>query len=438
MVDPRRARARGLGTCFAAVLLVSSGGGARVLAGELAYGAGYSFTYDSNPTLVATNPTSDQIHEALAGFAYRESTGTVNARLLAQAEARSYRHDTFGDDSFLFLDGAAVWSIVPKTLDWAVEDTRRETRIDLTVADTPANRATTNAFSTGPDFTLRLGSATTLGLGARYGRFEIEDAGGNRRSTGFARLQYLLSGASKLTANYESTRIRVEPPSVFSETRREDLFARYEARTSAANQVALDVGATRIAPEGGEDLSRRRMQLSIGRQLTPVSGIRASLADYVSDTFTDSLTQDALVLAPPASIDVYRARKGGMNYHGASGPLGYSLQGHAQRVDYETLDNDYKEKGGRFELTWQHSFDLRLHASTALLRRRFPGLGRTDDESTIAIGVTYMLTRNVRLVADAGYQETDSTLNPEAIVGRRVRLFLAYSSSPPFTPQSRR
>jgi hypothetical protein len=435
--DAAQALARGAGARCAALLVLLSCH-VEAGAGELAFGAGYTFTYETNPTRAVTNPVSDVRHEVLAGFAYQETTSSVKARALAQAEARRYRRDTFPDDTFLYFDGAAVWSMVPRTLDWTVEDNLGETRIDLSIPDTPNNRIQSNTFTTGPDLTLRLGSATNLILGGRYGKYDLEDAGGNERFTGSARLQHLLTGASKLTLNYEHTLLQVEPPTAVAEARREDLYLRFESRSSTANEVALDLGATRIAPEGHEEATHPRAQLSFARQLTTATGIRGSVSDYVSDAYTDSLTRQIVFLAPPPGNDVYRAQAVALSIASVSGALSFNLQGYGRKIDYELIDGDYDEAIGRLDMAWQSSPDLRLGANAEYIKRTFASSGTADIEKTATLGFTYLLTRALSIAVDAGYQEVENTGAPGIITASRLRAIVGYSTLPLYTPRSRR
>ena len=437
MGESRRARARGLATYCVAILILG-GWRAGVLAGELAYGAGYSLTYETNPTKVSTNPVADHNQEVIAGLFYNESTANLKARLLLQAEARDYRRDSFPDDTYVYLDGTAVWSIAPKTLDWTIADRREETRVDLTVVDTPANRAITNNFSTGPDLTLRFGRATALVLGARYGQVDVEDQGKNWRTTGYARLDYLLSAASKVRLNYESSLIKAEPVGAVEAVRREDLYVSYDSRISPTDELTLEIGATRVAPDGEETPSRRRIRLLYGRNFSPTSGIRLSLVDHVSDTYIDFITTDTLVIAPPSGNDVYRTRGGGATYFLTSGRVRLELGGYTQGVEYETIGDDYDEDAGNLRFTWQQAVDFGVNANATHTRRHFPDLGRTDVETDFGVGATYQLSRTVRLVASGGYERTVISPTEQRTSNTTLSLLLSISSDPFYVPQSRR
>src|ERR1700704_1911796 len=99
-------------------------------AGQSDFGVGLSLARSSNITRVETNPQSDWTQAVMAGLSYRESTIDVNARVLAQVERRRYSRHTFSDDTAEFLDGAAVWLVLPRRLTWNIEDTFRQTLLD--------------------------------------------------------------------------------------------------------------------------------------------------------------------------------------------------------------------------------------------------------------------------------------------------------------------
>jgi len=205
--------------------------------------------------------------------------------------------------------------------------------------------------------------------------------------------------------------------------------------------VTIDVGTTRLVPEGGEELNGRIARLSAARQLTSESALRVSLAYEISETYRDLLGG----LAGPtvqgnsaATLDLYRSQRGEVSYAIQDGRFGYTLQGYARRVDYEQLDDlDYEEKGGRLAWTWLYSGDTRFHANADYLTRTFLSLERTDVERNIGVGVTYRLTRNVSVVAEGVRTESESTALGN-FVNRRGMLLLGYSTGPLYAAQSRR
>ena len=450
VADASRARTRRFGTGFVAILCWSCVGGAPVLAGELALGAGYSMLRDSNLTRVPTDPIADWTQTLIGGIAYQENTVDVNARLLAQVENRSFVNNTFPDDNGFYLEGAGVWTLLPRQFVWTVEDIFREVLRDISAVDVPTNRAKANSLSTGPDFTFRLNPSNTSVVGTRYGRFDIEGPGDNERVAAYARWLLQASAEGTFSLNYEVMRTDFEPPATFTQSVREDRFIRYFTRP-ALDATTIDFGTTRVRPKGGEEMNGRLARLSTARLLTPDSTLRVLLADEISDTYSDMLlalgsltgstpggTLTPLQGSSLATADVYRSRRGDLTYANQDSRFGYTLQGYARRIDFEQLNQDSKEKGGRLEGSWLYSGDTRFHANADYVRRTFLSFERTDVERNSRVGVTYRLTRELSLVAEGARTETESTSPTANFVSRRAMLLFAYSTGPLYAVRPRR
>ncbi len=74
--------------------------------------------HDSNITRT-TDPRAEWTETLFGGIAYAERTVDLTARLLAQVEKRDFVRNTYQNDTAYFLNGAAVWTIVPQQLSWA-------------------------------------------------------------------------------------------------------------------------------------------------------------------------------------------------------------------------------------------------------------------------------------------------------------------------------
>jgi len=284
--DVDRAIARSFRTWCAATLCWAGFGSTPVLAGELAYGAGYSLAYDSNINRVPSGATPEFTQTLLGGFAYQERTTNLNARLLAQVERRDYLRQTYTQDKSFFVEGAGVWTILPKQFAWSVEDAARQLRVDIAAPDTPSNRTNVNSLSTGPDFTLRFDPTNTAAIGARYGRFDTGiGVGDNNRHSANARLLHSVSSQTTLSANYEATRVDFKDPAL-AKILREDRFLGYAMRAPPSS-MTIDAGAARVLREGAGELKSRLARIAAAYQLNSTSTLQLSLADQVSDAGSD-------------------------------------------------------------------------------------------------------------------------------------------------------
>jgi len=397
------------------------------------------------------------------------NTANVTARVLAQVERRHFVHQTFIDDTTGYLDGTAVWTMLPRRFAWTVEDVFRAVQVSITAPDTPANRTKANSLSTGPDFTFPFSSTNSAVIGGRYGRFDIENSNtDNRRYTGFARGVHAISPQTKLSLSYEAVRVHLEPGAqVFPKILREDWFGRFE-NVSVTNSTMIDVGTSRVTRYGDPDLpnpggatpprtlaGRRLERLTLSEAFTPQSTLRLSLSDQVSDTYTDLISGVTSPTAPRdagaviiqsadfVNGDLYRSRRGDLAYVNDDGRFGYTLQGYRRRVDFETLDQDYSEKGGRFVLTW-FTGPMRLNVSADYGRRSFypdktsPLFGRTDTDRNYSAAVSYKLNGNLTVALEGGRVERQSTAPSVSFVDDRVMLLLGYSTGALYESRTRR
>lgn len=422
------------------------GFGAPVLAAEFAYGAGYSLTYDSNIARVPNNALNEWTQSLIGGLAFQERSVDLNARVSAEVEWRDYIFNRYSDGEAYFVNGAAVWTILPQQFSWTVEDVSRQVLVDVTAPDTPANRANSNALSTGPDFTFRLNPTNSAAIGARYGRFDIAGPGDNVRYSAYARLLRRVSEPTTVSLNYEPSRVYFDEPALYTKVSREDLFVRYDTRF-ALNSVTIDLGASRITRDGAEDLSGPLARLLVAYQLTSSSALRASLAEEYSETSSDLLKGVTSTTAPTDAArrgttdavtnDIYYSKSGDLTYTNQDGIFGYNLRGYARRVDYQQLLQDYDERGGRFGFTWFVSGETQIRVHTEYLKRIFRDFDQTDTESTASVGVTYRLTRNVNVSLDGARIERASTAPTNNFVDWRAVLLLGYSTGPLYAVQSR-
>jgi hypothetical protein len=421
-------------------------------AGEFDFGVGLSLAHNSNIARVETNPQSEWSQALMAGLSYRENTIDVTARVLGQMERRRFYNHTFSDDTGGFLDGAAVWTILPRRFTWAVEDAFRQVLLNITAPDTPTNRTKSNSLSTGPDFTFPLSSTNSAVIGGRYGRIDIENSiNDNRRYTAYVRGVHALSAQTKLSLNYEAGRAYFEPGAqVFPKILREDWFGRYENRSSA-NSTTVDVGTSRVTRYGGPALEGGRLaRLTLSEAFSSQSTLRLALSDQISDTYTDLIAGVVSSTAPRetgvvalsgsafASGDLYHSKRGDLAYVNNDGRFGYTLQAYGRRVDFVTLSQDYHEKGGTFLWTWLYSGAMRFNATADYTKRTFESLDREDKDRNFGAGVTYRLNQNVTIAMEGGRTERESTKASSSFVDNRVMLLLGYSTGPLYTVQSRR
>jgi hypothetical protein len=436
-------------------------GAAPSLAVQIDYGVGLSATYESNIYKTTTNPAPELYWSYIGAAFIRESNQDLDLRTLIQIEHRKFTKHTFPDDTTAFLDGAALWTLMPRRLTWALEDTFREIQLNVTAPDTPGNRTKSNTLSTGPDLTFTVDSSNSVVVGGRYGRFDVQNSDtDNKRYTGYLRGLHLLSLQSKLSLNAEVTRVFFEPAATaFPNVLQENLYARYES-LYAGSGVTLDLGRTHVTQlDGGQSLAGNIERVALFKAFGPASTLRVTYSNEISDTYSDLIRGVTLTAAPLdpgvvvlqglATADLYHSELATAAYINQDGRFQYTVLALGRKVDFATLDEDYDEKGGRLYATWVQSGTTRFTLSGDFSRRTYSTLladptnpagspTRVDTDRNYIASMDYKLNRNLTLTMVANLLRRDTNAPGLSYVDRRVMVLAGYSFGHQFDVQSRR
>jgi hypothetical protein len=456
---PRGSSCTGLGGskswCALSLLCAACLHAAAALGGDLGYGAGTYLSYESNINRVETNPSPDLIEAVFGGLSYREDTGDAVARLYSYVERRHYARHTNPDDTRGYLQGTGSWTIMPKRLVWIVDDTFQELQLNVTVPNSPSNLTKSNSLNTGPELIFPLGPVNSLITGARYGRFDIENSNADQqRYLGYVRAVHTTPSRSKLSLNYEATRIFFKPGNSYSVALRQDWFAHFETGESAyaGDGAKIDIGKSRVvqyidesstATSGGTldgHIARVMLSKALSREFT----IRASYSDQISDTYSDliaGIAGSSGTLAPTespvfliqgtgtATSDFYHSKRGDLSFSSRGGDIEYTLTPYKRLVDFQTLDQDYNEVGGTFFLRWTLSGATRFDVYGNYSSRNYDTLDRKDTDRNYGASMEFRVNRNLTLSMVAGQTQRQSTAPGNSYVDQRITLFVGYGAN---------
>jgi hypothetical protein len=419
------------------------------LAIQLDYGIGTYLLAESNITRTETDGKPEVTAAVLGGVQLQENNSDVVARGLAQVEHRHFTRATFSDDNTLFIDGNSIWNMVPRRLSWMLSDTFREVQLSITSPNTPSNRTKSNSLITGPDATFAIDGANSLVFGARYGRFDIENsAADNRRYGGFVRAIHALSSENALSLNYEAGRIFFEPAATqFPEVVKENGYVRFES-VNAGSGATIDVGRTHVVRYGGDPLDGNLVRATLLKGFGKDAGLRLSYADEISDTYSDLIrgviSLSSAPVDPPAIVvtglsttDLYHSKRGEVDFLNQEGRFQYTLQGWLRKVDFETINDDYDEKGARGGANWLMSAALRFNAYGEYSSRNYFIIDRQDTDRNYIVGVDYRLNSNLIVRIEGGLSQRDSSVPGASYADKRGLLFLGFGTGA-FDVRSRR
>ena len=410
-------------------------------AGELAYAFGYVGEYSDNIRRTPTDAQSEWINSAIAGIAYRENGPALDAHLLAQAEYRDYKKDTYNVGPLYYADASFLWRIAPQRLSWVLVDRYDQITRDITLPGTPENLVNSNVLNTGPDLFIRLGQGNTLVLELRYGNASYSELDlDNSRYGTSVRWLYAVNTEMTYSLNYQAEQIMYENEILNDNTQRQDYFIRVERREARA-RFLLDLGFTQIDRDHAGEANGPAVRLTWAEQLTSESSAGIQIASEYLDAGTALLsTATNLTPAPgptPSSTtageptsDLFYMKRAEVFYALGGGNFGTNLRAYYRDIDYEIAPLDRKEGGGRLDITYNPSSVLATTVYGSHLDVQYQSFSRDDRENEAGIRFLYRINSNVSATLDGRKTWRYSTDALQEYIDKRVLFSLRYSSSP--------
>ena len=157
---------------------------------------------------------------------------------------------------------------VPGRFEWVLTESFGQSEIDPFAASTPDNRENINYFTTGPDFTVRLGSVGSLTLFGRYSMTQFEDSNfDDERLLGGLSLGRDLSARSNVSLNATAERVEFDDQTAGSDYDRQSAFLRYEIE-GARTTIGAGSGRTARFTTTATTSSSPLFELDISRDLS--------------------------------------------------------------------------------------------------------------------------------------------------------------------------
>lgn len=388
---------------------------------DLSYSLGYGLEYTDNALLTPDNKQEEWTNSARAGFSLLHSSPTIEARIASDAEYRTYRNNTFPDETLFNLNLLGKWNISPQRFSWTVEDYHNQTAINPIGPSTPNNRQNTNTLSTGPDFTLRMNPVHALEFGARHSRntYQITDID-NTRVSGYARWAYQSTPSTRLSLDLNAESVDYDNQQVSSNInfKRKDAFFEVSNRL-ARNQFVLDAGTTRINRDNAPDVTGGLGRFSWTREISSTSNIAMYASTKLSDAGQQALSQgqtaSAGPLQPTSSIqvvsgDVFRTKSVEVIYSFQRAYGSNVFRAFRQKDEFETSLADEDRRGGGFEIGYD--FSEALSTSIAGSYARVENFGTIPSliyrDKTFGIRFVNRFTHRVSLGLDLRENRRDS------------------------------
>jgi len=414
-------------------------------ADQFAYGVGYLGEYSDNITLAPTDPQSDWINSAILGIAYLNNGPDVAAQVRAQAQYRDYQNNVYPDGPLYYVDGAAIWNILPQTLSWSVTDRYDQLTADVTLPNTPNNWVNTNALSTGPDAFLHFGHRNTLVLGARYGAASFSDHQfDNSRAGGYANWVYAQTQELSYSINYQYQDVRYDNDVLNDNFIRNEYFVRADWR-HLQDRFQFDIGTTRIEPQHAASVDGPTIRFQWTQRLSSDSTASILLGkDFLDsglallgtayDPNLPSSTPPPTLINIASTGDFYTVRRAVTVFQYRPAGMSVTASAAYQGLDYWVTPQDRNESDFRLDYAYNPQGTLSTSLFGEQHNTSYQDFYRNDREYIAGIAFNYRATQEISAVIGAARHWRNSTDPLAEFTANIVSLSLVYASTPQLTP----
>lgn len=404
---------------FAIVLVISLFPGT-VCALQAEWSVGAEAQYSDNIRLAPEDEESEWTRIGRLGIGLLHNAPDMDAQVGADYTYRDYAGDTYEDEGTLESEALIDWRIVPDYFSWQARGRYARVPIATTGADTPDNFQDAYGFVTGPDLVLPFTSVDFLRLGARYGRYGVEETvEDSERYAASLGLVRRLSSLTELSLNSRYTQVRYdEQTAVQTDYDRVDTYLALERRLRLGSLSAA-AGYTSIQRDNLEDVEGALARLSWRRDLASQSEAGLELSYQVTDiagAFTDPA--DDPLAVDPETITVTgdladETRVAGF-YNASSGRTSIGLESRWVREDYQEADDlDRQRMGASLGLAYLMTPHRRLSLDVMGDYIDYETLDRQDEELTASLALIQQLGRHV--TASLSYQRGEVRSNVEDV-----------------------
>lgn len=415
----------------AAVAAIMTGAGAG--AAELEYGFEVGVGTTDNIQRVPVAEQSETILTTGLDFTLLREEGRLHADVDLDLSYFEYQDDTYGGEVVGMAQADLRYLFVPGRFEWVLLDSFGQSVIDPFSPVTPDNRENFNYVTTGPDFTMRLGSAGSLTLFGRYSATQFEDSNlDDERLLAGVSFGRELSARSSLSLNVTSETIEFDDPLAGTDFDRRSAFLRYETE-GARTRIAAEAGYTELEFDGPVGTSSSPLfELEISRDVSARSSLTLRGAIESSDAST-ALRGGEIGGGFPGQVstgDPFETRHLSLGWNFAAQRTDLFVSVGYEEEGYETttlLDRERQLYQALVSRRITPRFSIRAQALH--YRTDFSFASQEDDETQLGLAFDWNLAGRLYLLLDLEQFERNSTNPLSEFDEQRAFLRLAWRSS---------
>jgi hypothetical protein len=251
--------------------------------------------HSNNITLSENNPISQNVLIPGVDFIYQRQGSTFQANVIGNVEYRNYLGSRFDNQTQTQLAAQTNWTVLPKRLDFVVEDYAGIQPVDSLASDAPTNQQQTNVLVAGPTLHVQFGNTLRGQLDLRYinSYASRDDEFDSSRGLAAARLFRDLSPTDQVSANVEFQRVDFSSATGAN-------YDRYEAYVGYASQLArfdadVVLGGARVRFDDSRSYSSPLARATLGLQATAQSRFSVSAAYQYADAAQEMMVAPGLL-----------------------------------------------------------------------------------------------------------------------------------------------
>jgi hypothetical protein len=253
---------------------------------QLEYGFTAGYGHSDNVFRRSDDEIASDILTAGIELNWQEDRTRIDADVRADLDFNHYLNvdENFDVDNQLTgnAQGQVTLGIVPEHFTWLIEDSLGQTQQDPLVPATPETLETTNYLTTGPEFTLLIGSTSLLRLSGRYSATTYEQSPFDSARTGGG-LTFLrnLSERSTLALNVDTEDVDYEDDANL-DFKRQNASFQYTLH-AARTDIDATAGYTKMDIDDGSEQTGPLLEVEVRRKISNSSGLNFRFGTQLSD-----------------------------------------------------------------------------------------------------------------------------------------------------------
>ena len=384
-------------------------------AAELEYGVEVGIGNSDNIRRVPTGAESETILTTGVDLAWLREEGRLHADVGIDLSYFDYQDNTYQGEVTGMANADLRFLFVPGRFEWVLVDSFGQSQLDPFSALTPDNRENVNYLTTGPDFTMRLGSAGSLTLFGRYSATQYQDTNfDDERLLGGVAFGRELSQRSSLSVNATTESVEFDDAVAGNDYDRRSAFLRYDiegARTTIGAEAGYteveSSGITNSSPLFALDISRNISERSI---LTLQGGIRSS--DSASALRAGDIGGGGIPGRPGqiSTADTFETRHAALGWQFSAQRTQIELSAGFEEDRYDTaslLDRERQFVRASASRDVTPRFNARVQAS--LYSSDFGTAAQDDDETQYGVYFSWNVSGRLYILLDGEHVNRESS-----------------------------